>query len=535
MSLLDALNVGRTHNGGSVIDIWLAGVGDSVTENDNHGNIQTTSVGYADADLAKMTQFLSSIEDYIDVDFRLVTEQNQADVEIYFDPDFGAINGYYGWAGWNSASNNTYLALDGTLDQLDPGSSFYTLLLHELGHYFALEHPFDSEQGTEVIQGYSADSTLADYNLNQVVHTVMSYNWEYQSWADPTVSFYSNPETYSALDVAVLQNLYGINTNYANGDDTYYLSDSGGFQLIWDTGGNDTIAYVGAGNAHLDLRSATLEYEDGGGGFLSYGDVSFSAQAFAIAASTNIENAIGADGADWLMGNADRNILNGNAGTDTLSGGAGDDRLDGGDDADNLDGGSGNDTLNAGSGADIVVDPLGNDNVEAGSGHDRVVLYSGINTVLGGTGNDLLVGGIQGDAIFGGDGNDLLKGDVGLGLTGGADTLIGESGNDIMMGGIGADVFVFRPNDGNDTIAGGDGSDVSFDPNTGYSLTAMYQDFEVGIDHIQLEGFSTVNSSNVMSFVSSAAQGAVFSAEGTDIAIYGVDAVSLTVDDFLFL
>lgn len=276
----------------------------------------------------------------------------------------------------------------------------------------------------------------------------------------------------------------------------------------------------------------------------------------------NIENIIGGSGNDTIAGNFSVNFLDGGIGDDELSGNEGNDVVFGGSgeddifggvgedslfgdsgsdiiyggaDNDTINGGTGNDGLLGESGNDNIFDGLGDDIVLAGADHDSAILLSGINQIEGGTGNDILVGGIQGDVLLGGEGNDLIKGDVGSGTFGGADTITGGTGDDIMMGGVGADVFVFNPNDGRDTIAGGNGSDVNFDPVTGYSLNAMYQDFEVGIDHIQLEGFSSVNSSNVMSFVSSTAQGAVFTAEGTDITIYGVDAASLTVDDFLFV
>lgn len=78
-------------------------------------------------------------------------------------------------------------------------------------------------------------------------------------------------------------------------------------------------------------------------------------------------------------------------------------------------------------------------------------------------------------------------------------------------------------------------ADTAFDSITGYSVAVAGADFEVGVDHIQLEGFATVNSTNVNDFLSNTAEGAVFSAEGTDITIYGVDAASLSTDDFLFL
>ncbi|MCK4861616.1 MAG: VCBS repeat-containing protein [Rhodobacteraceae bacterium] len=263
-----------------------------------------------------------------------------------------------------------------------------------------------------------------------------------------------------------------------------------------------------------------------------------------LQANAHTPNWTGYDGNDLLIGDGGQNHLSGqngndqligSSGNDILIGGIGDDRLDGGDDADNLDGGSGNDTLIAGSGADNVFDPLGNDDVDAGAGHDQIILLSGKNIAHGGTGNDLLIGGIQGDALFGAAGNDVIRGDVGSGISGSADIISGGADDDILMGGIGADVFVFATNDGLDVIASFDVADVVYNSATGYSVNPASADFQVGVDHIQLESFATVNSTNVLSFVSSTAQGAVFNAEGTDITFYGVDAASITADDFLFV
>ena len=49
-----------------------------------------------------------------------------------------------------------------------------------------------------------------------------------------------------AFDIAVLQDKYGANTTFANGNSTYTLPDKNGvgtyWACIWDTGGTDTCA-----------------------------------------------------------------------------------------------------------------------------------------------------------------------------------------------------------------------------------------------------------------------------------------------------
>jgi Ca2+-binding RTX toxin-like protein len=77
-----------------------------------------------------------------------------------------------------------------------------------------------------------------------------------------------------------------------------------------------------------------------------------------------IEDAIGSDRHDVLIGSAGRNELIGRAGADEIRGGAGRDRLvgglgnddlEGGEDADTLEGGKGRDQLNGGDGRDTCV------------------------------------------------------------------------------------------------------------------------------------------------------------------------------------
>ena len=70
---------------------------------------------------------------------------------------------------------------------------------------------------------------------------------------------------------------------------------------------------------------------------------------------TGIENLIGSDHDDVLVGDLNNNELNGGIGDDTLIGGLGDDTLLGGAGADTLNGGAGTDTLTGGAGNDIFV------------------------------------------------------------------------------------------------------------------------------------------------------------------------------------
>src|SRR5206468_1198013 len=146
--------------------------------------------------------------------------------------------------------------------------------------------------------------------------------------------------------------------DWAKGDDVYLLKDVNAigtyYSSIWDAGGTDEIKYVGAKDANIDLRPATLQYEWGGGGWVSYAYGIYG--GFTIANGVTIENATSDAGNDTLIGNDVANILSAGAGTDTLTGNGGDDTLDGGTGADHMAGGTGNDTYLVDDAGDVVTE-----------------------------------------------------------------------------------------------------------------------------------------------------------------------------------
>ena len=215
------------------------------------------------------------------------------------------------------------------------------------------------------------------------------------------------------------------------------------------------------------------------------------------------------------------------------TGSSGDDVINAGKGNDQINSGSGNDIVNANLGNDVVIDGLGNNSLNGQGGLDALIAFSGINTSSGGAGSDFLLGGFQADSLDGGAGNDVLRGDAGN-FMGGSDTLAGGQGDDLLMGGKGSDTFVFNTNEGSDTIAALNIADMGYGPLSGYTGTPNSKDFQTGVDHIKLNGFSGVDASNVLSSITDGANGAVFSAEGTEITFYGVDANQLTTDDFIF-
>jgi Ca2+-binding RTX toxin-like protein len=245
-----------------------------------------------------------------------------------------------------------------------------------------------------------------------------------------------------------------------------------------------------------------------------------------------------ANGAVFDGGNATYDVIgtikNDDDANQVETGSTGDDVINTGKGNDQINSGAGNDVVNANLGNDIVIDGLGSNTLNGEGGADALITFSGNNTQNGGADSDYLAGGFQSDNLNGGSGNDVLRGDLGTFLSG-SDVLNGGEGNDFLMGAGGADTFVFNTNDGTDTIAKFDVADLNYGPLSGYTATATGSDFEVGVDHVQLTGFTTVEASNVMASITDGANGAVFDAEGTNITFFGITANQLTADDFLFV
>ncbi|MEM1387854.1 MAG: VWA domain-containing protein [Pseudomonadota bacterium] len=219
--------------------------------------------------------------------------------------------------------------------------------------------------------------------------------------------------------------------------------------------------------------------------------------ATVLSVSQRVENAVSADGRDYIQGDD---------GNDSLFGGGNNDTLLGGDDADLIDGGAGfdmasyadataavrldllnplrntgdaagdvfrsieayqggnysdqlsgansNDFLMGRLGNDTLAGRNGNDSLNGDGGDDLLQGGNGFDRLTGGNGRDTLSGENQADNIFGGFGDDALFGGQGF------DRLFGGVGNDFMDGG--ADTDALFGELGNDTMRGGSGNDRLF-------------------------------------------------------------------------
>jgi Ca2+-binding RTX toxin-like protein len=283
--------------------------------------------------------------------------------------------------GWSEAS-------------LKQGGFNFITFIHEFGHGMGMAHPHDNGGSSEVMHGVTGDIatgfTTGDFGLNQGIYTTMSYNDGWPDGPDGTSDSdnYGYQGTLMAMDVAVLQEKYGANTSFHADDDTYVLprvNRPGTFySCIWDAGGTDTISAHNTLASTIDLRPATLQYELGGGGWVSWADGIYG--GFTIAGGVVIENARGGHAADVITGNDADNGLSGRGGSDTVAGGLGADQLEGIGGADQLSGeggddrligGRGGDQLTGGDGADIFVYLSVDDSAHLAGGDEIIDLAAG--------------------------------------------------------------------------------------------------------------------------------------------------------------
>lgn len=447
-----------------------------------------TSEGWNAWEQQQVELALNAIAEVSGLSFTIVNSGDGADLELINDngAETEGLYGYFNPPGFGGEGNDGVGVFNNSLwdrfanGDLTEGGSGYFTIMHELLHGLGLSHPHDRGGASSVLPGVgSSRDDFGNFDLNQGIWTMMSYNAGYHTGgaanapvngtADTPGAVFGYAAGPMAVDIAILQELYGQNTSHNAGNTTYVLPTASGagafWTSIWDAGGIDTIRHSGATSVEIDLRDATLQMEEGGGGYVS--TVNGVRGGYTIAAGAVIENAFGGSSNDLITGNEADNTLRGFGGFDTISGGAGDDTIDGGNGADSIFGGAGDDSLVGGQGFDQLRGDAGDDTILGGDSNDYMFGGAGNDVIRGGVNlglsTELLDGGAGNDTLFGEGGFDLLRGGDGDDLMNGgnqADNLYGDAGNDTLQGGAGLDRLFGGT--GDDLLTGGEGNDGHF-------------------------------------------------------------------------
>ena len=531
----------------------------------NSYNARFDSSGPPDQSFAYSAQIIQAfemIDSVVDTDFARVTASAQAQdtAEFVLVTSSHSLNasleGYHMFPGgvsrgrndyWGFGAFNSDLTSLGARPETGGGEYLNWVLIHEIGHGLGLEHLFDDNGDVLPSIGEALDNER---------YTVMSYNGASYAYT------YGHAVTMMAIDIAALQAQYGVET-YAEENSVYTLRDAreGALTLsennwqigrayasIWDSGGTDTIRYLGPSGAVLinlndatldrsmwaadaapslgalqlterfatlseEIRTETMLPDYHAGGFFSRVLTATGESidgGFSIAHGAQIENATGGTKDDILIGNELDNRLTGAAGDDLLIGGLGDDVLQGG---------AGLDTAGfsderafytiaaAGNGAYTIS--------HAGEGTDSLVRVE-LAQFADGLVDLSLVPGVAGIALTGTALGDALEG------ASGSDTLIGLDGNDTLIG-LGSD----------DQLYGDDGDDLLYGDNIGPRLPMG--DGEANLDRTVVvpdavrEGYTAVRMDAGFSLLDDADIG-----EATTIP-HLTASFTMATDDFVYL
>ena len=296
----------------------------------------------------------------------------------------------------------------------------------------------DSYISIENLTGTVSDDLLiGDSNINVLDGSDGNDTLEGMGGADSLVggsgtdtASYAHAST--AVTASLTTGLGGVSNSGDAAGDTYssienLLGSAYADLLVGDTGNNSING--GAGNDTLEgLAGAdTLDGGTSGTDTASYahatvGVVASLSTSIGVTNTgdatgdvyVSIENLLGSDLDDNLIGDANVNLLSGGDGNDTLEGLGG---------ADTLNGGDGIDTASYihASGAVVATLTTGLSGVTV-SGDANGDSYISIENLQGSNFNDMLIGDVNANSISGADGDDTLEG------LGGADTLEGGSG-----------------------------------------------------------------------------------------------------------
>ncbi|VIO75412.1 Bifunctional hemolysin/adenylate cyclase [Bradyrhizobium ivorense] len=261
----------------------------------------------------------------------------------------------------------------------------------------------------DTLQGGTGDDV---YFVNNTADTVIEMPGEGNDAVFASSSRFTLQANVENLFYSGTQSFTGVGNAGDNwiqgGSGNDFLTGAGGNNVLNGAGGSDTADYSAAPGA-ISIDLSTGHGQNGYGGTDTY---------------ISIENIIGSNNADTVIGDSGNNTLNGGAGA-----------------ANTMQGGAGNDTYIVQAVGDSITEFAneGTDQVQTGLGF--LVLAANVENLTHIGSNDFTgIGNELNNLIIGGTGNDYLVGGAGN------DTLIDGAGLNTLQGGTGDDIYAVQSN-----------------------------------------------------------------------------------------
>lgn len=324
-----------------------------------HGEPDQSGYGVlSDKQAERFRDAINAWDEVVDLDFHEVAEPTETgQVRIAFS-DVGSIEaGHAYYPVIDPVAGDIWL--DDALKSSDfaDGSHNYGTMLHEIGHTLGLKHPHEASGNSDAIMPAEFDNI--QYSIMSYNEHAGRYQLDFYISDDLHLTYDINsiyPKTPMVLDILAAQATYGAEMTTRTGDDVYRWKSGEAFlETIWDAGGNDTIdasnqvasiidlnagEFSSIGKTSYDLlkQQLTGQYKKSPASWIEQQIDRFAVDDslyigkdnLAIAYGVTIENAIGGNGDDQLIGNEADNVLTAGRGNDLFIASKGSDRLDGG-------------------------------------------------------------------------------------------------------------------------------------------------------------------------------------------------------------
>lgn len=178
------------------------------------GRKAINAIAVSDADAEWMREQIRLLDSTLGINFRFVSSSAESNLDIYYDEaiSLSSDRTTLGVALANDNGRQTWweLMLNASALAGNPSGFRYTFL-HELGHVFGLEHPFDNSDG---------DAEGQRSGQPDAATTIMSYTRPPEGW----------PGSYQLLDWAALATIWGLDQNNTSG--WRFSNSSGGDEVL---------------------------------------------------------------------------------------------------------------------------------------------------------------------------------------------------------------------------------------------------------------------------------------------------------------